>query len=232
MNRIEQVEQATSVAAVSPSRAQYDAIVAFNKLNKLNSALPLPGYLRAEVLMEPGINAVEFKLRSDETANGQPIFPTEQRLNMNDAFYVTALAVMFQNAGAASADRFTALPQQAPFDDTFGADAPAMRAVYNGGKLSLIQNDRIYLRDCDLWRMQYVDTAQQGIVAGYTLNATDPQRGFLQSGDPMMRLNGPSNIEATLKLPQPFGGAGANDIYAIFYAVGWRVQNGGVARSI
>jgi hypothetical protein len=202
----------------------------------LNNAVITPGFIRSDSLMANGENLVQFALRSDESNNGQPVSTLERRLNMNDAFYVTDLAVMFSNAGVGGALRLQAMLQQAPVDATFGADAIAMRQVYNGGQVSLTVNDRIYLRNAPLWAMQYVDTAQNGVgpAPSFALNATDPRgrKGFLNTEDPMIRLNGPSAIDANLKLAAPFAGGATNQIYASFFALGWLVQNGGVGRAI
>lgn len=231
------------VAIASPDRAAYEAIVAQCEKAGLKNALPYPGYLRSETLLGAG-QSIQFNLLANQTADGQPISGNEQRLQQNDAFFVSRIACMIYKAaatapGAASteANRSTARLQQFPNTQVFTTNAPAVVAYFNG-KLTIKQNDVIYCRDLDMWSMQYADTAQQGQLvftgSNTDANAIDYARSFQTAIDPMFRLNGQSNIEANILLPtsQTFFQAGLNEsLYAVLYLKGWRVQNAGVART-
>jgi len=225
---------------VSPRRALYDFIVADSKAMNLPNVVPTPGFLRSDVLLTAG-QAALFNIAQDQNQAGQTIGGAEQRLSNNDAFYVTDISVQLYTCAAPGAatqatnpNRVRAPLQPFPNATVFGLNGPEAIALFNGGKFTLKQNDRIYIRDMDVYSMQFADQAQQGLTATTPTNTTEGTRGWRNVQDPMIRLNGPSNIEATLRFPDnlEFDKVTNASVYAALIFRGWLAQNGGVARAI
>lgn len=204
------------------------------------NAIPTPGFLRSEVKLGTA-SQISFGLLANEQNQGQDIMPMEQRLQQNDAFYVTQTALMFYTYipgdGSTSevALRAAAKLHQYPALE-FAANQPSIRAAYVG-KYSLAQNEKIFVRDLDAFSMQYADTAQEGLVTGdgstaYAQDAILGNKGWRNMENPMIRLNGQSNVDATLRLPLaiPFDLVEGSQVVAVLYKRGWRTQNAGVAR--
>lgn len=227
----------------SQERAGYEYIMqaAERELGPKNSVIAYPGYLRSETLLTTG-QSCDFSILANQSNNGQEIGGTEQRLQQNDAFFITKMAVMLYAAAATAGQpatqsaRASARLQQFPNSLIFNANGDACVGFFNG-RLTIKQNEKIFCRDTDIWSMQYADTAQQGqlVFTASTVdsNAIDYERSFRQSLDPMFRLNGQSNIEANIQFPTglDFTGETGQSVYAVLYLKGWRAQNFGIARS-
>lgn len=227
-----------TVPVVTGDRAQLAAIAADSQRLGIKDIVPMRGFLRAEVLMGSGSNSIQFPIRQDDTSNGQPVGSTERRLITNDAFYATAHALMFYTAAASTAGlpstqaaRARARLQQFPNSSVFGLNAPELQAAFNG-TMTITQNNKIFMRQADINTMQLVDLAQQG-VAGALASSQEFPKGFLRTDAPMIRYNGQSDIVVLANFPDtvsPTEVAGQS-VYAVYYALGWYVQNGGVART-
>jgi hypothetical protein len=230
---------------VSQDRALWEYIMHMERTKYGNkSALPTPGFLRSDVVLATE-NQINFALLANEQNQGQEIMPFEQRLQQNDAFYVTRGAVMFyvydiaQTPEQALQRRAQAQLQQFPNVEIFGAQQTGNVTAAFKGKFTLAQNEKIYIRDLDVQSMQYADTAQQGLVTGdgsttYGQNAILADKGFRDLENPMIRLNGQSTVDAFVKLPYGIAFSGGQEqefaVVATLYLRGWRSQNSGVAR--
>ncbi len=222
---------------LSQERASYEFIMAQCKKAGLVNALAYPGYLRSETPLGTG-QSCSFNILANQTTDGLEIGGTERRLQQNDAFFVSRIGFAFYTvpgvtaagAPASNAQRAPVRLQHFPNGDVFGLNTPAVVGAYNGGALTIKQNDVIYVRDLDLYTMQYADTAQQN--ATVTTNAFDFKKAFQAVADPMFRLNGQSTIEANVQFPAAlnFTAVATTTVYAVLYLKGWRVQNAGVAR--
>lgn len=228
----------------SQKRAAYDFIMQQSKELGLDNVLAYPGFLRSETILNSG-QSFDFDLMANATKDGQAIGGTENRLLQNDAFYIERIGLFLYTATVTSngagnpltnAVRAVARLHQFPNLQVFAANTPSIIGLYNG-RLTIKQNERIYCRDHDLYSMQYVDTAQQGqtVFTASTVDASafDNERSFVEAAEPMFRLNGQSNVEATIDLPAPLSFTNVTDatVYAVLYLKGWRAQNGGIART-
>lgn len=228
----------------SQHRASYEYIMALaqKELGPNNSVLAYPGYLRSEVALSTG-QSCDFAILANQQIDGQTIGGTEQRLQQNDAFFITRMAVMLYAADqegttgqASQINRAQARLQQFPNTAAFAQNTSAVTGFFNG-RLTIKQNEKIFCRDTDLWSMQYADTAQEGqlvfTASNVASNAIDYERSFRQALDPMFRLNGQSNIEANIQFPAglDFTQESERVVYAVLYLKGWRAQNFGIARS-
>ena len=228
------------VAITTPKRALLAEIDQMNReVYKLTNATQLPGYIRSEV--ELGIqNEIVFKIGSNEQANGQTIKATENRLDINDAFFVTHYGVFFgyvdttdpANRGAM---RLHSFPNAAVFD---AANNGALETCYNG-KLSLRVDDRVFIDSMDMMRFLNASTAQQGLevstgatTPAYLQSAWSQSDAFAHEVDPLVRLNGPGKNIFKVQLPNSWDfTAGHDTIVAVLYLRGWLSQNGGGFRA-
>jgi len=237
----EQPMMHNSPRITSNSRALWEYIQHMERTKYANvNAIPTQGFLRSDVVLNID-NSVDFALLVNEQNQGQDIMPFEQRLQQNDAFYCTALALFFykfkQGADLAETIRNRASAKMHQFaSNEFGANAPSINAAFVG-KFTLAQNETIFIRDLDVRSMMYADTAQQGLVTGdgstaYAQDAVEGNRGFRNVEDPMMRLNGQSTVAASVKFPTtlPFQQEEEDLVGVALYMRGWRSQNSGVAR--
>lgn len=228
------------VKITSPKRALLDAIEYENRYTyRLENATQLPGYIRSEVVLGTQ-NEISFAIGTNEQANGQTIAATENRLNINDAFFVTHYSVGFMTfATATPAERPRASIHQFPNTQVFGLNAPSIQGAYNG-KLSLRVDDRVYVDSMDMMRFYNAGTAQQGLAVStaatnnaYFADAWDNVGGFAHETDPLVRLNGPGKNIFRVSLPDTmnFGLVAGQSVVAVLYLRGWLSQNGGGFRA-
>lgn len=222
----------------SQNRANYEWIMLQSLQNKLDDVIAYPGYLRSESLLSNGTQRIDFAITEGQLIDGQTVGNTEQRLKQNDAFFIERIGVVLipvdLGAGVAGTpgtqlQRAVARPQHFPSAFAFAANEDSANAFWNGGKLTITQNEKIYCRDLDLYTMQYADTAQESATVR---SALDYSRAFQAVTDPMFRLNGQSNVECSIQLPASlnFTQEANVSVYAGIIFKGWRAQNAGVAR--
>ena len=227
------MEMINTVPIVTGKRAQLATIAKDSAKMGLDNVVPTPGYLRSEVPLTAATQSIDFPVTQQQSANGVATGSTEVRLVTNDAFYVTGVAVMFYTVTAnTQAARARAVLQQYPNTSVFAANAPEIQAAYNGN-LTLTQNNKIFLRQAPLSAMEYVGLVQDG-VGGADASSTEWPRGFLATDDPMIRLNGQSDIQVQANFPDAVSATQVvgSTVYAALIMIGWRVQNGGAARTV
>lgn len=212
------------------------------------SPLMQEGYILSTVKLN-GAGAsqtnVEFALGSDETAKGAAVQPWESRLKINDAFYMTHMAIFFstytESATAATEQTNRAQARFHQFANTnvFGAtNTPFIEAAYKG-KFILSIDEVTFIQGLDMKAFQFGGNMQQGLAvsAAMAANTVDQstwenERGWKQMTDPMLRFNGPANTKPSITFPIPIVIAGTNvgvDVH--FYARGWKAANGGQFRA-
>lgn len=228
------------VKITSPKRALLEAIEYENRVTYgLRDATQLPGYIRSEVAL--GVqNEISFAIGTNEQANGQTISATENRLNINDAFFITHYSVGFLTFTAATPTTRQRAPiHQFPNTQVFGLNAPSLQGAYNG-KLSLRVDDRMYVDSMDMMRFYNASTAQQGLAVStaasnnaYFADAWDNVGGWAHETDPLVRLNGPGKNIFRVALPDTmdFTLVAGQTVVAVLYLRGWLSQNGGGFRS-
>lgn len=228
------------VRATSPKRALLDEINAKNQAIGLRAAFLTAGYLRSEVQLSTNSEIV-FPIGVNENAPGQTVQGAENRLAINDAFYITHMSVMFYDYATDAADiavaRGQAILQTFANTNVFGANAPAVEAAYNG-RLSIQVDETVWMLGLDALRFKRVTQAQQALGITTTPTAYD-QSGFeqwtayAQESDPVIRLNGSSRNRVVLTLPSSNAFTGVTDhaVVAALLLGGWYGQNAGASRS-
>lgn len=229
-----------NVPIMSPKRALLHEIINENRRLGFANAIQLPGYLRSEVALGT-TNRIDFAIGVNEQADGQAIVPTENRLRINDAFFVTHWSLMFYKYTTSGGVAARSRARLHTFDNAavFGANAPSLLAAYNG-KMSLRVNDRVYVDSMDAMRFYAVGTAQEGVEV--STGATNPayvadhfinSEAFALETDPLVRLDGAGANRLSLTLPDSvvFTNVGTETVVAVAYLRGWLSQNGGSLRT-
>ncbi len=187
------------------ARMVYDnakkAIVAAfpEKANILQQTKLTQGFLRVAQAIVVGQTLYQFPILVNETQLG--IFNTEQRLNQQDSFVISELAILI-SAPAAVADAAYRL-QTYPNTQVFtGANAAAAYAIYNGA-LSLTINNDILIPKWDVFRHLVINQTQQTAALGAASpnDQIDGKADGFYPVEPNIVLIGSKNNVLNVQLP-------------------------------
>jgi len=227
------------VTPVTEERAAYNEVVAMYKdayASGQSQIAILKSELRSEVVLGTQ-NVIEWNLRSDQPNPGMVgLRSTENRLDINDAFVVRQISVVFGVQKDTAADSLINLSTwENPL--IFSATASdAIRQAYNGN-LSMEVNTVRYLDGLGASAFRYVDTAQEGV------EVSGPTPGTWQSSSweqnkawvtmvPQFRVHGSDKTRFSLTIPDTADfTVEATKIVACLILRGLKVQNGGTYRS-
>lgn len=218
--------------------------VAYNAALELYGKAPentpiLPATLRSEVVL--GVQqTIEWNILQN-TPNIQGVIRTsEQRLQLQDGFFITDIAVMFGNELSAGVRPGSVLLQTwenpaavAVLPATvggFGANAPSLIEAYNG-VLSMKVDTVEYMSGLDALNFKRVDTAQAGTLLFTASNQAQsyfkPDGAFRQL-TPFANITGRSAAKFTLQMPDStdFTLVASNRVIAVLMLRGLRIANG------
>lgn len=202
----------------------------------------LPSTLRSECVL--GVQqTVEWNiLQNTPNVSGgvNTIRSSERRLHLQDAFYVTALSVMFGNELSAGVRPGSVLLQTwenpaavAVLPATvggFGLNAASLIEAYNG-RLDMIVDTVQYLNGLDMLHFKRVDTAQAGTTL-FTASVQaqsyfHPDGAFFEFA-PFVSLTGRSSSTFKLTLPDSsdFTLVASNRVIAVLELRGILIANG------
>ena len=159
-------------------------------------------YIRSEVAMSTSTTSYQIPILTNSTG-ANTNFPTNQLLQLQDAFVVASIGV-FVSAPAASTT--TAFPLFTYPNAVTFSTAGAATALYNlyNGKLSVVVNNRQIVPSWDLYRHLYVPMFQQGSSSSATNGGID-QNDATEFGyypvEPNIVLVGSKNNVISLELP-------------------------------
>lgn len=185
-------------------RNAYNAMVAAGVDPK--KAVLSQSYLRLEVAASNTKTNYQFGVLINDQPQGNPIRQTEQRLNLQDAFFCASVQLFVGLAASSTATNFPLTSYPSP--TVFGATAAvALYNLYNG-YLSLTVNNSVITPSWDLYRHLEVNQTQQTvtpIVSGTTLNqisglqsaacACEPNWVLIGSKNNVLQINLPSAID-------------------------------------
>jgi hypothetical protein len=228
------------VAGVTEERAAYNEVVQMyaDAYRGGNSQIAiLKSELRSEVVLGTQ-NVIEWNLRSDQPNPGMVgLRSTENRLDINDAFVVRQVSVLF---GFQKETAVNSLVNLSTWENplVFSASvADAMRQAYNG-TLSMEVNTVRYLDGLGASAFRYVDTAQENVeVSGPTpgtfqASAWEQNKAWVTMV-PQFRVHGSDKTRFTLTIPDTADfTSDANTVTAVLILRGLKVQNGGTYRSV
>lgn len=157
-------------------------------------------YLRSEVAMSTSTTSYQIPILVNSTG-ANTNYPTNQLLNLQDAFVVSSIGVFVSIPAASTTTAFPlyTYPNASAFS-TSGA-AAALYNLYNG-KLSVVVNNRQIVPAWDLYRHLYVPQTQQGAAAtATTIDQNDATEFGYYPVEPNIVLVGSKNNVVTLELP-------------------------------
>lgn len=171
-------------------------------------SITTPGYLRLESFM-PNSQVSTFTFNTLDTSGTKTV--TERRLKLADTFTITDIS-FYIGAGTATAYAPTAaqyasqqlLTYPNPGVAAVGASATALEAIYNGF-LSLRVDTTTFIDSIPMRQFYRVGTAQQVTAAANQNGIGRDEFPLAMYGKnellPSIELNGQSNIEFTITLP-------------------------------
>jgi len=157
-------------------------------------------YLRSEVAMSTSTTSYQIPILVNSTG-ANTNYPTNQLLNLQDAFVVSSIGVFVSIPASSTTTAFPlyTYPNASAFT-TSGA-ATALYNLYNG-KLSVTVNNRQIVPAWDLYRHLYVPQTQQGAAAtATTIDQNDATEFGYYPVEPNIVLVGSKNNVVTLELP-------------------------------
>lgn len=162
------------MASTVGSRLAFEkAKEAINKAGfSLGQAVLSQSYLRLEVALSTTNTLYQFPILVNDTTTGAAQFNTENRLQLQDAFYASQMGLFFCVPGSSTATNFQLCTY--PNSSIFSASntATSLFNWYNG-TMSLTVNNRQILPSYDLYRHYNVPQQQQAADADYTSSGID-----------------------------------------------------------
>jgi hypothetical protein len=168
----------------------------------VNQAVLSQSYIRSEVAMSTSTTSYHIPVLVNDTQNGSS-FPTENRLNLQDAAVISSVGVYVSIPTNATTTAFPlySYPNQVVFS-TSGA-ATQLYNLYNG-YMQIAINNRVIVPSWGLYKHLAVPQTQQGTQAGTTNGGIDQFDGTSQGYFPMepnVVLVGSKNNQISLNLP-------------------------------
>lgn len=164
-------------------------------------------YLRLEVVAATGQTNYQFGVLVNDQPQGQQVRRTEQRLNLQDAFFTSSVQMFTALASSATATDFVLDSYPNPRIYSTAGAAAALQNLYNG-YLSLTVNNRIITPSWDLYRHYCVPQTQQNVTPVATTINLDEFDGNATSAvatEPNWVLIGQKNNQLNLNLPSGIG---------------------------
>jgi len=216
--------------------SQIGTRLAFEKAKKgieaagfsLNRAVLSQSYLRSELALSTSKTTYQFPILINDSSQGT-ITNTSFLLNLQDCFYISALAV-FVAAPSSSTDttfQLVTYPNASIFT-TSGA-AAALYSLYNGN-LQMTINNRQVVSGIDIYRFYNVPQMQTTANADYTtsaINYKDQQNGSdsgLYPIEPGIVLSGSKQNVIQINLPAALAAINTNS-RVVLYMTGHLAQN-------
>jgi hypothetical protein len=159
-------------------------------------------YLRSEVAMSTSTTSYQIPVLVNSTG-ANTNFPTNQLLNLQDAFVVSSIGVFVATPAAATSTAFPLFTYPNAVNFSTAGAAASLYNLYNG-RLSVTVNNRQIVPAWDLYRHLYVPQFQQGTSSSATNGGID-QNDATEYGyypvEPNIVLVGSKNNVITLELP-------------------------------
>ena len=183
----------------------YNAMVAAGVDPK--KAVLSQSYLRLEVAANTSKTNYQFGVLINDQPQGNPIRPTEQRLNLQDAFFCASVQLFTAVASSATATDFSLNTYPNPRIYSTAGAAAALYNLYNG-YLSLTVNNYIITPSWDLYRHLEINQTQQTVTPVATTVPLDQVSGIASTAvacEPNWVLIGSKSNTLQLNLPAAIG---------------------------
>lgn len=182
-------------------RNAYNAMVAAGVDPK--KAVLSQSYLRLEVAASTSKTNYQFGVLINDQPQGNPIRPTELRLNLQDAFFVASVQLFTAIAASSTATNFSLDTYPNPRKYSTAGAAAALYNLYNG-YLSLTVNNYTITPSWDLYRHLEINQTQQTtapVAAGIALDEISGLTSTACACEPNWVLIGSKNNTLQLNLP-------------------------------
>jgi hypothetical protein len=177
-------------------------------------------YLRLEVALQANKTLYQFPILVNDNTNGAA-FVTENRLNLQDAFYISQMGLFFAAPASATDSEFQLCTY--PNANKFTAGSAASLYSFYNSSLSLIVNNRQIIPSYDLYRHYSVPQQQQTTDADYTgsgIEYKDQQDGSNSAFypiEPGWVIVGSKNNSLQISLPNALTNVQANSRAVIIF---------------
>jgi len=172
-----------------------------------NSAILSQSYLRFENTLSTTKTSYDFGVLNNQTISGQAQTPTEQRLNLQDAFYISELMVYIAKASSTTDASFKLSTYPSPTVFTTAGAAAALYTLYNG-VLSLTVNNRQIVPASDLQKFLQAPQTQATGAANSPVDQFDGN--FSTVVEPNLVLIGSKNSLFNITIPSAFAALDSN----------------------
>lgn len=173
-------------------------------INPRNAILS-QSFLRFENFLSTSKTSYDFGVLNNQNISGQAQSPTETRLNLQDAFYVSEIMVYIAKAASATDSSFKL--NTYPSSEIFTTGATSLYTLYNGN-LALTVNNRQIVPNSDLVKFLQVPQTQD---TASTNSPIDQFNGAFSSVvEPNLVLIGQKNSLLNITIPSAFTALDAN----------------------
>lgn len=164
-------------------------------------------YLRFENTLSTTKTSYDFGVLNNQSISGQVQFPTEQRLNLQDAFYISEIMVYLGKAASTTDSSYKLSTYPSPTVFTTSGAAAALYTLYNG-VLSLTINNRQIVPASDLTKFLQVPQTQATAATNSPIDQFDGQWSTVV--EPNLVLIGSKNSLINITIPSAFAALDAN----------------------
>jgi hypothetical protein len=183
------------------------------------SAVLSQSYLRFETFLSTTKTSYDFGVLNNQTPNGIAQAPTENRLALQDAFYISELMVYIATASSPTDSSYRLWT----YPDTEFFNNNSLYTLYNG-QLSLTVNNRQIVPSSDLIKyLQVPQTQNNQSIEPYTIAQFDGS--FANVIEPNLVLIGSKNSLINITLPSALTGMLSPYTKVVIVARGILAQN-------
>jgi hypothetical protein len=189
----------------------------------IQDAILSQSFLRFEQPLNNSSTNFTFPILNNQTSGGIAQRPTEKRLNLQDAFYCSEIAVYLAKATSATDVSFQL--ETYPNSVIFTTGATALGAFYNG-QLQIAVNNRTIVPGMDIMRFKQVPQTQLTAATNSPIDEFDAvnERSAMFALEPNIVLIGQKNSQLVITLPGNISTID-NFTYAVIIVRGVLAQN-------
>lgn len=178
------------------------------------TAILTQSYLRLEQALSVTLTNILFPILVNQQGQGTPQSITERRLQLQDSFVVSEIAVyLWVSAGSPATTHFYSYPSFF----TFAANAGPAQALYHS-YLTLSVNNQVIVPFWDVWRSYLVNQSQNlaALAAGSPDDQLSGKDDVFYPTEPNWILIGSKNNQLSLVMPNAPATITANTKVVIF----------------
>jgi hypothetical protein len=197
------------------------------------TAILSQSYLRLERTVSTSVASYQFGVLVNDTPQGSSIQSTENRLNLQDSFFVSSISMFIGlQASTDTSTNFPLYPYPNPhvFSAGIGTATSTSKALWNAynGYLTLSVNNRTITPNFDCFRFYDARTTQQNATLTATAGTLDEMNGANSSNysvEPNWVLIGSKNNTLTLNMPGAIDNKESGTTKIVIYLRGVLAQN-------